>query len=247
MKRALLLFAFIATAQAQSLTPYYAENFTTGLNAPAWYPANGSITTNANGLTSATYGSLISNVAVPDGTSEYEVRTTYRLTQNGGSYITYLRASADANLHGNTGTFFAIELKDVVVSGNGCTAVLVLWKRESGAAWPLPVHYIGIECESTMVLRTIMRNGHIYVLRGYTWQHPLTWTHDITIAGGRPGVGAYSVPAGNGIQNVALLTADRQRHPNPAFPASLHWTTGSTCNGRARWNRQTGQASTSTT
>ena len=217
MRRALLLLAFITTTQAQSLTQYYAENFTTsGLNAGAWHPINGALWATASGLTHPAHGSIISSLAVPDGTSEYEVRTTYKLLQSGGSYITYLRATSDASLYANTGTFFAVEVKDVVVNGSSCTANVVFWKRQNGTSSPLSTQ--PIDCQNTLELRSIMRNGHIYVVRGGAWGHPLVGYHDITIPSGRPGVGVSGAPAANGIPSIILLTADRQAPSQPGIP-----------------------------
>jgi hypothetical protein len=49
---------------------------------------NGSVTATGNGLTAPTTngGSLISKLAVPDGASDYEVKSTLRLTATGGTY-----------------------------------------------------------------------------------------------------------------------------------------------------------------
>lgn len=78
-------------------TPYHAANL--AWNALTNWTVNGSVSTvNALGLEapSATGGSIISNIAVPDGTSEYEVKSILTLSTFGGTYVSYLRASPDA-------------------------------------------------------------------------------------------------------------------------------------------------------
>src|SRR5260370_27463538 len=76
---------------------------------------------------------LISNIAVPDGSSEYEVKMTLTLTTSGGNYITYVRASNDA-LSGPvpSGTFYAVEVHNPTFNGSVCTATLALYRQLGG-------------------------------------------------------------------------------------------------------------------
>ncbi len=64
---------------------YYYTDTLTSVNLTYWWQ-NGSLTASSGGLTALTAngGSLISKVAVPDGSSEYEVKTTLTLTASGG-------------------------------------------------------------------------------------------------------------------------------------------------------------------
>lgn len=62
---------------------YYSDALTT-IDPSKWIQ-NGSLTATSTGLTApeANGGSLISRVAVPDGTSDYEVKTTLTLMSSG--------------------------------------------------------------------------------------------------------------------------------------------------------------------
>lgn len=90
---------------------YYYTDPLTSVNSSNWVQ-NGSVTATSTGLTATTSGggSLISSIAVPDGTSDYEVKTTLTLATSGGTYVSYLRASPDAKTGpGATGTFYSLE------------------------------------------------------------------------------------------------------------------------------------------
>jgi hypothetical protein len=93
---------------------YYYSDGLTSVDPTKW-AQNGSVTPTSGGLTATTAngGSLISTVAVPDGSNEYEVRTTLTLLNSGGTYNQYLRASNDA-MSGPAaqGTFYSIELQN---------------------------------------------------------------------------------------------------------------------------------------
>src|SRR5690242_14791625 len=96
MKRTAVTVALVARALFGAYQFYYTDTLTT-INTTNW-GQNGSVSATTSGLTasSSNGGSLISKVAVPDGSSEYEVKTTLALTASGGTYVTYLRGSADA-------------------------------------------------------------------------------------------------------------------------------------------------------
>ena len=91
--RAILWSALLPLPIFSAYTYYFTDNLTS-INLANWWQ-NGTLTAGAGGLTSADAngGSLISNVAVPDGNSEYEVRTVLALASPGGTYIHYLRAT----------------------------------------------------------------------------------------------------------------------------------------------------------
>jgi len=126
--RFLLLFIAAHACFAQ-LTGIVSNNFV----APAdwsWWVGNGSLSETVNGLTSASNGSLVYAGSVPS--PHYELRAKYRIASSGGSYVTYLRATTNANLHANTGSFYAAELTNLSVIGGNCTGTLKLWRRDAG-------------------------------------------------------------------------------------------------------------------
>ena len=153
----LIRFAVFATASAAlfgAYTYYYTDSLTS-INTTYW-TQNGTLTAGSGGLTSSTTdgGSLISKVAVPDGSSNYEVNTTLTLTQSGGTYVTYLRASSNA-LSGPApaGTAYAIEVQNPTFSGGACTATLAAYKIISGAVTSLATTTIG--CINGLNVRAI--------------------------------------------------------------------------------------------
>jgi len=96
------LFFLIPSSLFGAYTYYYSE--------PAANPANWTINGDST-FTSSGGGSQISSLPVPDGTSDYEVRTTLSIKASGGTFITYLRASTDAlNGPNAAGTYYAFEL-----------------------------------------------------------------------------------------------------------------------------------------
>jgi hypothetical protein len=98
---------------------YYYTDSLTSINTSNW-TQNGTLTAGSGGLTSSNSngGSLVSKVAVPDGTSNYEVKTTLTLTQSGGTYVTYLRASSNAmSGPAAAGTRDAFEIQNPTFSG----------------------------------------------------------------------------------------------------------------------------------
>lgn len=148
------LFAAACSALFAAYT-YYLTDTLTSINTTNW-TQNGTLTAGSGGLTSsnANGGSLISKVAVPDGTSDYEVRTTLTLAQSGGTYVTYLRASSNA-LSGPAvaGTAYAFEVQNPTFSGSACTATLASYKIISGSVTTLSS--TTIPCSNGMIIRAI--------------------------------------------------------------------------------------------
>ncbi len=131
-----LVFTPCALAQYQY---YYSDSFST-VNTSNWY-VNGSLTTGSSGLTSSSTGAVISKVAVPDGSSFYEVKMTLALTANGGKYYSYLRATSNTDADAGTGTYYAIVISNPVFSGGNCTATLIVDRANSGSITQLYYHY----------------------------------------------------------------------------------------------------------
>jgi hypothetical protein len=191
---------------------YYFSDPVTSINGASW-TQNGPLTAGAGGLTTsdANGGSLISRVAVPDGTSEYEVAMTLNLSSSGGNYIAYFRATPDARLGPvTTGTFYALELANPTVTSTGCSSTLNIWKSISGSLTLLL--QTTVPCHNGMVFRAMGRTGAMAALvdNGFFW----AWSPDSSIASGQAGVGVRGAPAGNSISLVRLGPLDRTS-PSP--------------------------------
>src|SRR5271167_171469 len=89
----LLMLGFGPTPMLAAYSYYYSDDLTV-LYAGNW-AQNGTVSFTSSGLTASSTdgGSLISAIAVPDDTSDYEVMTTLNPTASGGTFVTYLRAS----------------------------------------------------------------------------------------------------------------------------------------------------------
>ena len=89
MKRILLALALAPVCFGALGTPIVTNNLTAPADWSYWF-ANGSMTETAAGLSSSTNGSLIYGVTLP---SSYEIRLKYKFVNNGGSYVSYFRAT----------------------------------------------------------------------------------------------------------------------------------------------------------
>jgi hypothetical protein len=109
---ALAVLALAAAIPASAAyTYYYTDSLTTSLPAN-WYQ-NGTVQFGSSGFSTissnAGDGTLISKVAVPDGTSEYEVKAT--LTNPGtyfGEFLFYLDATPNAEAYGLAGNYYVV-------------------------------------------------------------------------------------------------------------------------------------------
>ena len=175
--------------------------------------------TGVDGLTSASASgaALISRVAVPDGSSEYEVRAALNLKESGGVYSIYLHASPDAMAGpAAAGSFYAIELQNPTFTEKGCTATLAISKRSSETVTSL--HSEPVACHDGMVLRAVSgADGHLGVWLDH-WN--LTMLDDSEVAAGRPGIGVRGAPATNSLSAVDFGQLDRLA-PGPLSPADV--------------------------
>ena len=184
---------------------YYSDGLTS-INTTNW-TQNGTLTPTAGGLTApaAGGGSLISKLAIPDGSADVEVDLTVNLAASGGTYIAYLRASPDAMSGPSTatGTYYSVELRNPTWNGGSCTATAALTKRVNGAVTLL--YSTPMACHSTSLIQAF---AHGTVLLAFVDGIGLDW-EDSSITSGQPGVGAYGTPNGAAITQAALMPMDR--------------------------------------
>ncbi len=156
----------------------------------------------------------ISKVSVPDGSSNYEVKTVLTPTQSGGTYVTYLRASTNA-LSGPTaaGTAYVFEVQNPTFSGASCSATLGVYKLISNAVTSLAS--TTIPCNNGMTIRAIYTaiGGQIVA---YVNNIAYFWTEDSSIASGQPGIGGAERPLATASQEVQLGGI---YVGNPVFPS----------------------------
>jgi RHS repeat-associated protein len=208
----LLFVLFFRASSAQAAYQYYYTDTLTSINNTYWR-LNGAVTAASQGLSATTVngGSLISLVAVPDGSTQYEVNTTLTLAANGGTYVHYLAASQDA-LTGPAagGTFFSVELRNPLLNG---ISTLVIQKRENGLFTQLASTIV--YCHTGMKIRSVLIANLIYVFVDGTYVTGYNFgTLPPAFVNGRPGVGAFSTPSGNSITPLQLGPMDWIT-PNP--------------------------------
>ena len=157
-------------------------------------------------------GSLISTLAIPDGTSDYEVNSFLTLVNSSGRYTHYLRATSNAKLGepgytSSTGTFYAVDLKNVSISGGGISgsATLVVQKRVNNSQYLLASASVAIH--NGMLLHSVMIGYRILV---YLDNFLIVDLTDTAISTGKPGVGARWTQGENRLANANFGPADRQ-------------------------------------
>jgi hypothetical protein len=204
-------------ANATGYQYYFSDKLST-LSADNW-AIRGDASSVKGGLTSASANgaALLSRVAVPDGSSEYEVRATLNLKESGGTYTIYLHASPEAMAGpGATGSYYAVELQNPTFTDKGCTAALEISKRSSESVTSL--HSETVACNDGMVLRAVSgADGRIGVWLNH-WT--LIKLDDSEVAAGRPGIGVRGAPATNSWSAVDLGQLDRIA-PGPLSPADI--------------------------
>lgn len=216
--RLLVLPALTATV-LYGAYQYYLFDPLTSINTSNWQQ-NGTVTATASGLTATTAngGSLISKLAVPDGTSDYEVLSDLNLTASGGTYVQYVRASQDA-LSGPAaqGSYWAVELQNPSSPNPGqCTATLAVYKREAGVVTLMGTSSVTCKKPSSQ-LRSVAYNNA--VLAVYLNGTLVFWNGQLT-GSGNPGIGARGTPTGNSITQVKLGPQDRVG-PSGVNPQSI--------------------------
>jgi hypothetical protein len=184
---------------------YYYTDVLASIN-PANWIQNGGLTAGSGGLTSSdpSGGSLISRIPAPDGSSDYEIRSTLSITQSGGVFVHYASASPDARTGpAASGTFYSVEVAPALNGGN-CSATLTVNQRVAGVITTLGSSIVG--CRNGMELRTKFGNGLMIAIDGTWLAIPMTPPAPIF---GSPGVGVIGAPSGNALTRVQLGPADR--------------------------------------
>jgi RHS repeat-associated protein len=204
MKIRSLFLSAVVVAAGSTLLATYAYYYTDSLTTITTnWTENGTLSAGAGGLTSSNSngGSLISTVTVPDGTSNYEVKTTLTLAYSGGTYVTYLRASSNAmSGPAAAGTTYAFEVQNPTFSGSGCTATLAGYSIISGVVTLLSS--TGIVCNTGMTVRSVITPNNQIVV--YINNSEVLFVRNTAISSGQPGIGVRGAPSGNSISQVQL-------------------------------------------
>jgi hypothetical protein len=218
-----LVLLVVPSATAQPVTPYpyvYTDQFST-INTTSWYANNAAnLSAGATGLTSSsqTGGSLIYTNAPGNITQHHEVKAKLRLTQSGGYYVVYFRASANAQFAPGamTGTYYAAEVTGVTVNDSGYTATVSVYKVVNGSATLLS-SFLQRFWNGSLELRAISTPDIITLI---TEGERRFWAPETSISQGSGGIGIRAAPAGNSI-SLAQVGVRESVPPNPLNPANI--------------------------
>jgi len=217
MKRLLLLVLATAALLMAAYSPYFTDAFTT-INLTNWYQ-NGTLTATGGGLvvSGSSTASLISKVAIPDGTSDGQIEMILTLGTSGGVYISYLRSNSAAT------TYYSVELQNPTFSGEFCSATLAINKVVSGVVTTLSSSLI--PCFNGMQIRSTVRDSNLIIVRYGDVNEVTFWVYDSSspLTTGAMGIGGRSMPSGNSVSQAALFSLDRTA-PSPVSQPSIGTT-----------------------
>lgn len=134
---ACFLSLLLAPVQLTAAYTYWLTDYFGSINTTTWQ-GNGNAVGGASGLYASgnTDGSAILKTAVPDSSSDYEVRAQLTLASGGGSYLLFLRATQDARIDAASGlpvgSFIAFEVLNPTFTNGNCTATVTAWRGHGG-------------------------------------------------------------------------------------------------------------------
>lgn len=135
----------------------------------------------------------------------------------------YFRASNNANLYTNAGSFYAVELTNIAFGAAGCTARMNLFRRDAVAGVTSLVSYSDIACTSDFQLAVLVRGQTVVIYRPDIQNALLIITLPAEHASPgqayfQPGVGASLTPAGGGIKTATVYPMDAAPPNAPPVP-----------------------------
>jgi hypothetical protein len=223
---ALLLSANLCSA-AYTYYQYY-DPYSSGGGGES-FAANGTYTvltvppTNYWGITSTSGAgaSLISTMAVPDGSYNYEAAAALNLASSGGTYTLYLEASSNA-VYGSplTGSFYSVSLVNPTINSNGgCSGTLSVDQVISGVDTNLGT--AGVPCRNGMTLHAAATTSGWITVYGDpvvpgSNQILMTVPYSTSTLSGKAGFGLVGAPSGNSISDLQVGPIDRVAPDTPA-------------------------------
>ncbi len=177
-------------------------------SAQSWRINGATPSQDANGLATWDSTALISTVAVPDGSSHYEVAAKIHLNNDGGYYTLYLNASPDAVLDNNqiTGTFYAFTVGNIQINNGVCSATVWLDRVVNGN--DTTVGSNTVPCGDGIVYHAVS-DSIDGLLRFYVnGVQPLYYADAQPLTGGAAGLGAACLWGGDSITLAEIGLAD---------------------------------------
>ena len=177
------------------LNPYVSTQWTSN--------GTNSVSTNMYTSSATNGGSLIFTPTLPSPSTCYDVSYTMALNASGGNYITYLRATSNAQYAStSTGTFYAVEIANPNTSLGYYSATLNFIKPVNGVV-SIPYSTI-IYPSNGAVFRIVMIQGNAIDLYINSQFWTSYYDSGSPITSGQPGVGVSGAPSGNGMTNLEI-------------------------------------------
>lgn len=147
------------------------------------------------------------------------MKTTYRITQSGGWYYTYLRAQPSTTLSGSgmlPGNFYAVQLAVPIFNNGQCTATVNIVESVNSVITPKLGQ--ATNCWDGMSLRVLVKTNAVFVWIDGVRGAVTSWVYTTAAAAGNPGLEVAGAPAGNGITKIEIFPCDRIAPPVPGAP-----------------------------
>jgi hypothetical protein len=184
-------------AVCSSFTAFGQYVYDSAAGAGTWsWATNGSVTTGPPANFSGTGGSIISNTAVSGTATDYEAASTLTLAGGGGTYIHFLRTSA--NTVAGSGSYLSAEI--VVPSGFTSPGAATLNINQCTSGSITLVASTSITATNGMTFRTILWGGNLWVFVSGT----RVLVQSVSASGGNAGYGGSGMPSGNGFSSFKL-------------------------------------------
>ena len=211
----------LAAVLSAAYTYYFSDSFTYSVIDTNYWYVNGCGNGSAYGLRSCAESngvSVISKVAVPDSTHEYEVKTIF---PGVGTTISYLRASTDADHFYSAGTYYAVVfVRSGTYASGTVNGTFYVYRRLNDTVLLLASQSVTYAA-SPITLRSIIGGGKIIV---YMNGSPLFSLTESAISTGKPGVGQWVAEEDpGGLTNVQFGPFDRTA-PTPGSSQSVSST-----------------------
>jgi len=206
MKYGLRLALALITTECFAGVNYYVTDKLTSIDATKW-AVTGNLSPGPSGLAihDPNGGSLISKLAIPDGSNEAEVAATITLLSSGGVYTEFMQASNGAHTgSGGSGSYIAFEMQNPTFDqSHNCTATFLILQSSNNIT--SVVSAFQHSCRNGMLMRMAVHGKTALV-----WaDDPTPVEFGVSPGAGQPGIGAYNMPSGNSIAQIQLGALSR--------------------------------------
>ncbi len=226
MKAIKITILLVQTTALFGQYQYYQSDTLTSINTTNWWN-NGNPSFTSQGLSAQGNAALLSNLAVPDGSNDYEVKTTVAFGDNSQGdlvAVAYLRVQGNP-LEENAIQYYSVET-DVSSSTGSCSYSLYKHYTDSGGPHTIFFAQGGGACHNGSVLRSVVvtLSNIDSIFQIYIDDQLVGSIFDVTgVTYGAPGLGIKNgclSGCGGLISRVDIGPRDRIA-PNAVNPATI--------------------------